>query len=133
MACIYIDMHLDYEHTHLLFQHIEIIDDYSDKQIQREERAAHYEYNKINICIQIGLALWLQINATCIHGIGHHFHPALESGHLQQCKVSHADMIKCYFRVDPRIVELDAFQSIVNDLMPFKIMVIFYCSILRIC
>lgn len=78
----YINMHLV---THFFLKHIKIVYDNSYEQIEGEERSANNEYYKINVSVKVGLPCRLQVHASRVHGIRHHFHPAFKRRHLEQC------------------------------------------------
>lgn len=90
--------------THLFLQHIEVVYDYSNEEIEREERTADDKYDEVEIGVEISLSLWLQVHPPRVHGVLHHFHPTLEGRHLKQGQVSDADVIESDLTVLPGIV-----------------------------
>ena len=65
--------------TNPFLEHVEVVDDDTDEQVEGEESAANDKDDEIKIGPQIGLVRRLQIDAPNINRIGHDFHPTLES------------------------------------------------------
>ena len=64
--------------AHLLLEHIEIIDDDADEEVECEEAAAHDEHHEVDVGVEVGLPLGLHSLPARVHRVLHHFHPALE-------------------------------------------------------
>lgn len=99
-----------------LFQHVKIINDDSDKQVKCEEGATHDEYHKVDVGIEVGLPLGLQVNSSCVDRVGHHLHPALEGRHLEESQVGYAHVVERDLGIDPRIVAVDALPFVIHNL-----------------
>lgn len=59
-------------------EHVEVVDDDADEEVEREEGAAHDEDDEIEIRPQIGFVRRLQIDSAHVHRIRHDFHPTLK-------------------------------------------------------
>ena len=64
---------------YLLFQRVKIINDDTNEEIQRKERSAYDEDDKVEIIIERCLVLRLLINFCGINCVRHDLHPAFES------------------------------------------------------
>lgn len=111
----------------LLF--VEIIDDDSNEEIEREERAEDDEENKVKVHVDVDFLFGLLIHLKCnmivtvtfpwvvliqvlffflylsrIRGVLHDLHPPFESGHLEQGQVGLANVVKVHRRILPRVI-----------------------------
>lgn len=64
---------------YLFFEHVEVVDDYSNKEIECKEGTTYYKNNEIDVSIEVGFSLRLQIYSSSIYRIRHNFHPTFES------------------------------------------------------
>jgi len=72
------------EATDLLFEHIEVVDDDTDEEVEREEGAAHDKDDKVEVRPQVLLVSGLQVHAAYVNSVRHNLHPALERRLVQQ-------------------------------------------------
>lgn len=93
---------------YFFLKHIEVVDDNSDEQIQGEEGAADDEYHKVEIGIEIGLALGLEIYAPRIDRVLHHLHPTLEGRDLKEGQVGDPHVIERDLAVLPGVIQPEA-------------------------
>ena len=70
--------------TDLLFEHVKVVDDDTDKEVEREESAADDEDDKVEISPQVLFVGRLQIYATYVNSIRHNLHPTLERRLMMQ-------------------------------------------------
>ena len=64
--------------AHLFLQHVEVVDDDTNEQVEGEEGTKHDEDDEEQIVVERVLAAGLLINVPAVHGILHHLHPALK-------------------------------------------------------
>lgn len=88
----------------LFFKHVKVVDNNSDEEIKREERAADDKDYEVNVGIKIRFSSRLQVDASAVNSIGHDFHPPFERCYLKERQITHADMVKVNFRVNPRVI-----------------------------
>lgn len=69
--------------AYLFFQHVKVVYNYSDKEIQRKKGAANDEYHEVDIRIDVRFPLRLKVNTTRVNRVLHHLHPTLEGGYLE--------------------------------------------------
>ena len=100
--------------TNLLFQCIEIVNDYSDEKVEREERATDDENDEEEVVVQARLVLGLLVHLPHIHCVRHDLHPTLKSGYLKESQVGVADVVERDLGVDPRVVLLGALPPVVH-------------------
>ena len=73
--------------AHLLLEHVEVVNDDSDEQVQCEEGPADDEDDKVEVVVERGLPVRLLVDLARVDGVGHHLHPALEGGHLRRREI----------------------------------------------
>lgn len=64
--------------THLLFEHVKIVYNYSDEKVQSKKRSANNEYDEVKVRVQVGFSLRLEILTPGIDCVSHDFHPTLK-------------------------------------------------------
>lgn len=106
--------------AHLFLQHVEVVYDYSDKEIEREEWTADDEDDEVEVSVQVRLSLRLQIHASRVDGVFHHLHPSFEGRHLKQGQVRDADVIERDLAVLPGVVFTEALVLGVYYLKPTR-------------
>lgn len=105
--------HFEHSALVLLFQGVEVVNDDTDEQVEREEAAAHDEDDEVEVVVLGRLVVRLLVDLAAVHGIGHHLHPALEGGHLKEGQVGVAHVVEVDLGVDPREVLLEALELVV--------------------
>ena len=64
--------------TNLLLEHVEVVDDDSDEEVEREEGSANDEDDEVKVVVQAGFPLGLLVHLPGVHRVGHDLHPALK-------------------------------------------------------
>lgn len=90
--------------AYLFLQHVKVVYDHSDKEIECEEWTTDDENDEVEVSVEVCLPLRLQVHTSSVDSIFHHLHPSLEGRHLKQGQVSDADVVESDFAVLPRIV-----------------------------
>lgn len=90
--------------SYLFLQHIKVVYNYSDKEVQCKKGATNDKYHKVEICVDVCFSLRLKIYTSCVYCILHHLHPPFECGYLEQSQISYSDVIKRNFTIFPRVI-----------------------------
>ena len=64
----------------LLFQHVEVVYDDPDEEVEGEEAAADDEDDEVEVVVEGCLPLRLEVHLPRVHCVGHDLHPTLEGG-----------------------------------------------------
>lgn len=89
---------------YLFLQHVKVVYNYSDKEVQCKKGAANDKYHKVEICVDVRFSLRLKVDASRVHRVLHHLHPPFEGGYLKQSQVSYPHVIERDFTVLPGVV-----------------------------
>ena len=101
--------------TYLFLEHVEVVDDDTDEEIECEEGSADDEDDEVDVIINGSFPFGLLIHFSGVDRISHHFHPSFESGHLKQGQVSVSHMVERDGRVDPGVVLLETLELVINN------------------
>ncbi len=64
--------------TDSFLEHVKVVNDDTDEEVESEEGSAHDEDDEIEIRPQVGLVRRLQIDAAHVHSVRHNLHPAFK-------------------------------------------------------
>lgn len=102
--------------SHLFLEHVEVVDNNSNEQIEREKRAANDKYHKVQVGVEVCFSLRLQINSSRVDRVLHHLHPTFEGRHLKQGQVCDSDVIERDLAIFPGVVHHEAIVLSINYL-----------------